>query len=86
MGIINELKKIVKGSLSWRMEKDEERPGKFVHIAETTQGNHFIQDEGDGTFTWILASPDDGFPLGLRCGLRSLEDAKLHATAVFRGE
>lgn len=83
MGILNELKKIVKGSLNWRVEKDDERPGKVVHIAETTAGNHIIQDEGDGTFSWVLTNPEDGFPLDLRCGLRSVEEAKTHAESVW---
>lgn len=86
MSVLNNLLQVVKGSLNWRLERDDERPGKHVVLAETTAGTHVIQEEGDGTYSWVLMDVESGFPLDLRCNFRSLDEAKAHARKVWSGQ
>ncbi len=73
--------------LIWREQKDDERPGLFVHIAERPDGNHYVvESQADGTWSWVLVDAKDGFPKQMRCNLASFDAAKKSLEKNFRGD
>lgn len=70
----------------WEEIKDDDRPGAAYWVFRTTSGDYIVQDEGDGSWSWVLAENDTGFPVDLGAKLPTLEAAKASAERHFRGE
>ena len=70
----------------WEVERDDDRPGAVIYVMRSTDGDYIVQDEGDGSWSWVLVDPETGAPLDLGAKLPSLEAAKTHAETHYRGE